>query len=240
MSFTFNGISSDSKNVIVEQYPSRPVASKVRQTVSIPGRNGLLVYAGGDYYENVHQVYDCYLKGGALDTKIADVLGWLQGPDGYARLEDSYDTTHFRQAMYVGGGEIESVWHQFGRAPIEFSCKPERWLISGETVTSWATTGGKSVSNPTAFTAKPLIRIHGSGTITLVCGGSTVKVTGLTTSRDIYIDSELEDCYNGTTNMGDMVQVTGGYPKLAPGTNLLTRSGGSSVTVYLTPRWWEL
>lgn len=239
MSFTFNGINSDSKNVFVERFPSRPVASKMMQTVQVPGRNGLLVYAGTDYYDNVTQTYECYMKG-SLDAEIADVLGWLQAPNGYARLSDSYDTTHFRQAMFVGGGEIASLWHQFGRAPIEFSCKPERWLTSGETVTSWTTTGGKQIVNPTAFTAKPLIRIHGSGTITLVCGGSTVKVTNLTTSRDIYIDSDIEDCYNGTVNMGDMVQITGGYPVLTPGTNLLTRSGGSSVTVYITPRWWEL
>lgn len=238
MSFTFNGMNSDTKGVVVEKYPSRPIASKVRQTVTIPGRNGQLVMAGGDFYDNVVQVYDCYMRG-ALDTEVATVMAWLQAPAGYARLTDSYDTEHFREAMFMGGGEVASMFHEFGRASLNFSCKPERWLLTGETVTNF-TSNFKTFSNPTAFASKPLIRVHGSGNITLTIGSSTMVITGLTTSRDIYIDCELQDFYNGAVNMGNMVTLSGDFPVFQPGDNIIQRTGGSSVTVYVTPRWWEL
>lgn len=238
MSFTFNNISSDTKGVVVEKFPSRPIASKVRQTVTIPGRNGQLIYAGGAFYDNVTQVYECYMKG-ELDTEVATVMAWLQSPNGYARLTDSYDKTHFREAMFMGGGEVASAFHEFGRASLEFSCKPQRWLLSGEIETSWSSEM-KIFTNPTAFAAKPLIRVHGSGNITLTVDSSKIAITGLTTSKDIFIDCDSQDFYNGTINMGNMVTLSGNFPVFKPGDNIIQRTGGSSVTVYVTPRWWEL
>ena len=98
----------------------------------------------------------------------------------------------------------------------------------------------KIFTNPTAFTAKPLIRVHGSGNITLAVDSSKIVITGLTTSKDIFIDCDSQDFYNGTINMGNMVTLSGNFPVFKPGDNIIQRTGGSSVTVYVTPRWWEL
>lgn len=240
MSIIFNGINSDDLGVFVERYPARRVASRKRQTIEIPGRNGLLTMAE-EAYDNVTQRYDVYLRApDGLDDALEAVLAWLETPGGYAELRDSYDTEHYRMAMFIGGDEVESCFNQFGRATLEFSCLPQRFTLAGQNQTTW-TANFKIINNDTSYQAKPLIRVHGAGDITLTVGGSTIAISGLTTQRDIYIDSETEDCYNGATNMGDMVTVSGGYPILRPGDNIIQRTGGGSeASVAITPRWWVL
>ena len=44
----------------------------------------------------------------------------------------------------------------------------------------------------------------------------------------------------GIDGLGNMVTLSGNFPVLKPGDNIIQRTGGSSVTVYVTPRWWEL
>ena len=55
MSFTFNGVSSDTHKVTVEKCPSYPVANRVVEHIQVPGRNGDLIRDTGAY-NNVDQV----------------------------------------------------------------------------------------------------------------------------------------------------------------------------------------
>ena len=138
----------------------------------------------------------------------------------------------YRIAFFEGDTEIENILNKAGKAEIEFTCKPERWLKIGEVpVVMTATT---TLTNPTARTAKPLITVKGSGAGVLKVGAYTLN---LTDCNGIVLDCDYEDAYRNGVNMNNTV--TGDFPKLPAGSTNITWSGGiTGLTV--VPRWWTL
>ena len=65
--------------------------------------------------------------------------------------------------------DLENTFNLYGRTTIEFNCKPQRFLNIGDTAQTISTSGG-TITNPTAFNAKPLITVYGSGAATLQVG----------------------------------------------------------------------
>lgn len=59
---TWDGISSDSLNCIVERYPTYTVPQRKQSAISVPGRNGDLLLQQ-QAYSNYIQGYDIYLSG---------------------------------------------------------------------------------------------------------------------------------------------------------------------------------
>jgi phage-related protein len=117
-----------------------------------------------------------------------------------------------------------------GQFTLTFNCKPQRFLRSGEY--SIPVTSGATVYNPTLFDAKPLIRVYGKGSITV--NGETMEWSG--SSEYVDIDCDIQDCYYMGANMNNYV--TGDFPVLSPGDNVIAFTGSTSVRI--TPRWWIL
>ena len=227
------GKSSDSCNVVVQHYPNRPLPRRKYETVSIPGRNGNLIFSQ-DAFDNVTQEYDIYISAERpkLPTVARKVAEWLLKP-GYNVLFDSYEPTIFRLAYYSGEEDIENVFNRFGRMKILFSCKPQRFLLTGEDPVTM--NAGGQIFNPTSFRAKPIIRVNGNGNGTLTVGSLTCQLTGI--SEFITIDSELQDCYKNLQN--ENAKFTGEFPVFEEGLNDISWTGGITGVV-ITPRWWML
>lgn len=91
--------------------------------------------------------------------------------------------------------------------------------------------------NPGYFTSKPIIRVYGDGTFRV---GDNIITIAEHDEPYIDIDSELQDCYCGDTNMNQYVTFTSGeYPVLVPGSNYVLMGEGITKLV-ITPNWWEL
>lgn len=237
MSFTFNGVVSDSLGVIVERYPERPVPERIVETVRVPGRNGTLTRSEG--FANVIQEYDVYISAAAtgLPTAANDFAAWLLSVEGYQRLEDSYNPGVFRLARLVPSADLVNWMNRFGRATLRFDCLPQRFLTSGETATTYTTDA--TITNPTAFPALPLVVVRGSGDIVFNLGGYVVSIEDL--ASEITIDCEAQNCYDGPTNLNASVTLGNGeFPRLAPGANTLAIVSGSVTEIEITPRWWTL
>lgn len=229
----WNGKSSDRYNVVVEHYPTRPLPKRKVDVVSIPGRNGDLLFSQ-DAYENVVQEYDIYISAEQLKLPITArrVAEWLLQP-GYNRLFDSYEPEVFRLAYYNGTQDIANIMNRFGKLTISFSCKPQRFLITGEDEQTFSAPG--TIINPTFCIAKPLITVLGSGDGTLNVGGTTVSLSDI--SEYITLDCDLQDAYKGLVN--ENAKVTGEFPTLEGGENVVSWTGDIT-GVKITPRWWML
>ncbi len=227
------GITSDKCNVIVEHYPTRPLPKRKYETVSIPGRNGELIFSE-DAYENVIQEYDIYISAEKhkLPAVARRVAEWILKP-GYNILYDSYEPEIFRLAYYSGTENIENIFNKFGRMKLSFSCKPQRFLLTGEDKVNMSDEG--TLYNPTSFPSKPLIKVIGSGNGTLTVGSKTCSLTGI--SEFLIIDSELQDVYKNLLNENG--KFTGAFPIFESGENIVSWTGGIT-GVEITPRWWML
>lgn len=227
---------SDDLRVVVERYPDYPVPSRNVEIVSVPGRNGDLHFDGGNY-ENYTQRYDVYLSAArfGLPEIASAAAAWLLSPAGYQRLEDSYNPDVYRMAYFAGPMDVANVFNKFGRTTLEFACKPQRWLRSGEEAVS-ITASGAVVSNPTAFAALPYIKVYGSGAGELSVG--QITCTLLDIDEYIELDSDLQNAYKATENKNSTVSIPQ-FPALQPGDNAITWSGGITA-VEIVPRWWTL
>lgn len=234
---TWDGITSDSLNCIVERYPVYTVPRRKQSAISVPGRNGDLLLQQ-QAYSNYIQAYDVYLSGPCNGSKMPEVAqavaAWLN-VGGYRKLVDDYTPGSYRMAFFQGPLELENTLNLYGRATIEFNCKPQRFLDSGDTAQTVSASGGK-ITNPTAYNAKPLITVYGSGAAILQVGEYVCTLAAIDGS--ITLDSDTENAYKGVTNLNSQVTIPE-FPELVPGDNDITWTGGIT-SVEIIPRWWTL
>lgn len=232
----FNGQSSLDYGIQVEHPPDYQLPSRDFETVHVPGRNGDLIIDKGSF-QNVTRTYE--IGFGNLRRNFAEMANavseWLNSASGYARLEDSYEPEYYRMAAFCDTEQIENVlWHA-GRVTVDFNCKPQRFLKSGEETVRLDTIG--VLRNPTGFAALPCVTAYGSGSGVLGIEGYTVTISDIDGS--IVIDSDIQDAYSGTTNRNADITLSNGFPRLSPGENSITWSGGITY-VEVVPRWWTI
>lgn len=238
--FTFNGNSTATLNVEIEKVPALDRPPRKMTVISIPGRSGDIVFPQ-DAWENIRQAYDVFCNAGsdaAANTRA--FIAKLHGSKGYQRLTDTFDTNIFRMAYVDDVITMQNILNQVWKARVIFNCRPERFLLTGETVVTKTSSGG-TISNPTAFNSKPLIKITGSGAVTLSVG-SEYKVSISNISSYVNLDCDAQDAYKtAAENKNSTVTITQGdsFPQLHPGSNTISWTG-SVTKVEITPRWYEL
>ena len=228
------GKTSDTLGVVVEHYPVRVVPERALTETEIAGRNGALVQYDGNW-NNYTQEYEVYIsaeKTGLVRAARA-VAEWLSAPVGYQRLEDSYEPDVYRMAYYAGGQDIESILNRFGRATIEFVCKPQRFLKSGEAPKTFTEAG--KLTNITRMDALPVITVYGTGG-TVTVNDTTVEISEI--EDYVVLDCELMDAYKGNENRNPYVSAAD-FPVLVSGINNISFSGGIT-SLEIVPHWWTI
>lgn len=203
------------------------------ERISIPGRNGDLLIDNGRY-SNLELEYDAIIYSD-FNNNLSSLKNIFMSKTGYCRLEDTFYPDEFRLAKYSGAFEMENVKPgDIGHFILRFDCKPQRFLKSGENTVEFTSSG--SITNPTRMIALPLVRVYGTGQLSI--GGNTITIS--TNSSYTDIDCDLQDAFRGSTNCNGNINLNSGkFFQLKPGSNYV--SIGSGITrVIITPRWWRL
>lgn len=243
--FTFNGISAASLGLGIERYPEIPMPRKRITSESVPGRSGDLHISDGSC-DNVTIRYEVWWKNRNKNfptgRSAREITTWLYSAPVGARLEDTYDSSVFRTATFVGGANIEDVMGRFGRMTLEFNCSPQKWLKSGETALTHKTPGG-IIRNPTAYETKPLIRIVGSvgGLIKIGESYMVLRFPG-TETHEFWMDCEEMEAWevvDGQEVPSNAWIDSYAFLRIAPGANVIDfPQTWESVTVW--GRFFEL
>lgn len=200
--------------------------------ITIPGRNGVLL-GSERRLDNIEVVYPAFIYTD-FKTNIAGLKAFLLSRVGYKRLLDTYNPTEYRLAYYAGGLDAEMTSKlDAGQFDLTFNCKPQRYLVSGETPVTLTTSG--TINNPTLFDSQPLIRVYGTGSLTV--NGVTITISEADGYTDI--DCEIMEAYKGSTLKNYAVSLSStDFPVLSPGSNTITFNGVTSAVI--TPRWWTV
>ena len=231
--FTLDGVDSRTFGVYISGQGTFFAPPRSYESQQIPGRSGDILISG-KRLENGTLTYPAFIVR-SFDVNIRDLRNFLLSRVGYVRLVDSYHSDEYRMVVYREAFEPE-VTEQNNAANFElvFECKPQRFLISGETATTLTSSG--SITNPTRFAAQPLIRVYGTGVVGV--GSTNITITAANTYTDI--DCALMAAYKGTANRNAYVQLnTLDYPVLPPGSTGISLGSGIS-KVEITPRWWRV
>lgn len=206
--------------------------ARKRTMENVPGRNGALCFSDGSF-ENISVKYPVGIKK-PVGSNLDECRNYLLSLEGYQRLEDTYHPDEFRMGIYEGGFEPSvSVRGRIGNIELSFDCKPQRYLKEGER--EFEVSSGATLYNPTNYTALPLVRAYGTGTITI--RNQTIRIDSANTYTDI--DCDTMDAFKGATNCnGNITLLSGDFFKLEPGVN--TVSFSNITRVIITPRWWKI
>ena len=236
--FTFDGVTSTDYGVGISGDGVFNAPEKSYTMQEIPGRNGdLAIY--NNRFQNIQVKYSAFIIDG-LKSNVQGLRNALMARTGYKRLVDTYHQDEYRLGIYAGGLDVQPGYNNlFGKFTIEFNCKPQRFLTSGETAQTFNTSG--SITNPTLFPSRPLLVVTGIGEVGM--GDHTITIGG-TTSRTVYIDCELMDAWymNGSAKVSynEYVTYSGNkIPELKSGANGITKGSGIS-SIVITPRWWRI
>lgn len=145
--------------------------------------------------------------------------------------------------LYSAGKPLQIVYAL--KEPIEVQLTPSILKLSSGVTYNFADTGRivsirtispATLTNPTRFESKPIIRVWGNGTLNV----NSYYITVANSPYDyIDIDCELMDCYHGSNNANQYVTFsTTGFVTLNSGANYFGYSGFSGV--HVIPRWYEV
>lgn len=231
--FTFDGVDCRDYGVFISGQGTFSAPARGYEFFPVPGRNGDLI-GNEKRLENLELTYPAFAYANFMES-IRGFRSFLLSRTGYKRLVDTYHPDEYRMACYAGPFEPEMMTNnRAGTFDVIFSCKPQRYLMSGDTVHEFTSAG--TLYNPTMFDAQPFIRVYGTGTLGV--GGKTITISAHSYSY-IDIDCELMDAYYGATNCNSYVSVTGNdFPTLPPGESGITMSGVTKAEI--KPRWWQV
>ena len=166
------------------------------------------------------------------ENQINLINDWLHG---YGSLRTEKDPGGYFKAHVTSGLGYEKYLQIKDKMTVTFKINPPFfYLNSGDTPLPF-TTSPAVINNPGTHDAEPLIKVTGSGNITLDINGKIIQLTGVV--GHIYIDSESQYVYKDTTNLGD--KMVGDFPVLNPGVNNMTWTG-TVTSIEIIPRWRDL
>ena len=119
--------------VIIDGASSWPKPERDVSYIHVPGRSGDILMDNG-CWKNVNISYNFLIKDD-WKTAFEDFAAWLCSHVGYFRLEDPVRHPGvYRMASFTGPLDPD-LWFttDTGVFTVEFNCKPQQWLTSGET-----------------------------------------------------------------------------------------------------------
>ena len=226
-SITFNGHSCSDFGLVTVDAGRRQRAEEQIDEFEIPYRNGDLIIHSGKYKPYLREMEFAVMD----KTKINLINAGLVGR---GILTTSLDQGGFFIASVISGLSYQQFLNNIDTFKVGFKVNPFFYLDSGKTIVNITSTPKTLVNLGTKY-SEPLIKITGSGDITLTINTQVVVFTGVI--GYISIDTELMACYKDTLNTGD--KMTGLFPVLVTGINTISYTG-TVTKIEITPRWREL
>lgn len=203
-------------------------------SVSVPGRSGDIHFRN-KRYKNRERTIDIYFPGGKNDIEEFDAR--LLAIGKYTRIDSTINPGFYMLGQYKGNFEPTQISVGYLEAVGSFvwDCKPQKYLVEGDNTISLA--DGETLVNPTAFPAKPVLYVSGSGSFFI----GRYQIDILEEVTDMVIDCDLENAYSSTdgTNYNSKIRTyDSNFMQIEAGDNTVAIDSG--LTVSCVPRWWTL
>lgn len=219
--FIFNNVDS-TDYLIINKLPSIFKASKDIEKIEVHGRDGFLTQDLGSYRSIIKSV-ECTIKN--LDN-IDYICNWLNGSGD---IIFSNESNKIYKATIINQIEFKKIFVTYYSFIIQFECQPHKYSINNDLLTL---TSAGVVTNIGNTISNPIVKIYGTGDITLNVGTQTINLKNVV--NYVTIDTALMDCYkDNTLKNGDMY---GDFPVLSVGSNTINWTG-TVVKVEILPNW---
>lgn len=226
--FTFDGVLSTTYNTYIASSNMFNSAEEDVETIAIPGSNRV-VYLGAGTYKPFIIEAQCYTRSG-MQTEVDSLRSFLRSRNKECKYIEALKPSEYRLARYIEAFELGSSDKSGAAFTLRFMARPERFLVTGDVPE--VLTADDTITNPTDFASKPLIRIYGTGTVDI--DGQIITVNDV----DDYVDIDFDtmQAFKGSVNCNADVEFD--ELVLAPGVNNVELTGVTEVDI--TGRWFTL
>lgn len=167
-SLTFGDVNSLDYGIFISGPGVYDAPERDVNLVNVPGRNGDIEIDKG-HWNNIEVRYRAGTFGDN-QTDFADSIrafrNAIASQTGYNRLTDTYNPNEYRLGIFLNGIDVEPVsMNRAGDFEIKFNCKPQRYLLEGETELN--VSSGEAITNPTLLQSAPVVKLQGYGTVTI-------------------------------------------------------------------------
>ena len=231
--FFLDGVDASSVGIQLQRPIEFSDPVPIVETDEIDGRNGELIYETGAYENRTARAH-CFVLQQGVSGALSAANRFLLSNHGYRKLETSDSPETYWMARVENGARIEQRARILAPCEVRFSCKPQRFLKSGDDEIVFDKYG--VIYNQYFHTAKPFVTIYGSGAGRAYIGGKVVDIIDM--DGWLYLDSETMNVYNENGNQNRNVRVDE-FPSLVDGENIIDCEGGVT-SVSIKPRWWVL
>ena len=238
---TYAGTSLRSFNLYVNGRGTYDAPAKSYSMIKIPGRSGDLAL-NDKRFENIDVKYPVSFIDPDFESNFYNLRAFLYSKDGYQRLEDTYHPDEYRMGIVKSNLEVEmDMLNHFGTFDLVFHCKPQRFLKSGETYTSF-NVGTSTFTNPTRFDAQPMIMVFGYGTLGI--NNQSIIIASGHGGNPLWIDCEKMEAYSivggATISKNDKITCSDyKFPVLKEGVNNISVPS-TMTSISIRPRWWTI
>jgi phage-related protein len=218
--------SSEIKGLLICELPPITKPKMRVQETEINGVDGSLIEELG--YETYDKTLKIALRG---NYDIDEVIKYFSGS---GNVTFSNEDDKYYKATIINQIDYERLL-RFKEANVVFRVQPFKYALN-ETITT-LTSSGSSVFNNGLELSKPIIKIKGTGTITLSINNLQVFSYAFPTDEnEVVIDSEKQDAYLGSVLKNR--NMIGDFPILESGSNLITWEGAiEKIEINPKSRW---
>ena len=227
----FNDTIATDLGIIVVEGASEVLAQEVYEAIEVEGRNGSLIVNKG-YYKDLERTFLLTTVEHFEEDEIQEVVDKLKNWLLNVRVNKLYYVYQDRYNIVkkVIVGDIKTSLEEYGDVEVTFICEPfyhrdePNILMSDDSMT---------LLQEGDFDAPPLIRIYGSGNITLTVNNTQLTINNV--SGVVTIDGKTFEVFDGD-RQNKTFDMVGDFPILKVGMNEISASGGNIGAVYITPR----
>lgn len=221
--FYFNNILS-TDYLTVETLPPIIRAAKDIEKIEIEGRDGFLTHDLGSYKSTIKNM-ECWIKN--LDD-LDFICSWLTGT-GDIIFSNEPDKVY--EITIINQIDFKKFVKDFHKFIIVFECQPKKKSIDNPIITL---TSAGTIFNSGSTDCNPIIKLFGTGSITLIINGLNIYLTNV--SGYVTLDSILQDAYKDLVYKNNYM--SGEFPVFKVGNNSISWSG-TVTKLEITPnlRW---
>lgn len=230
LSFNFGSKNSyEDFGILISQRPSISSPKRRVNKISIPGRNSNLI-VDEKTYDDITLSLECSVKDNDnIMNKLDDIKAWLF-ESGESDLIFDFQSDKKYIAQVVNSIDFKVVYKYISQFPIIFNCRPFKYETEMNMIEM---TKEGIILNPGSIYSDPIIKIFGSGDITLNINSETIKLKQV--KEHIILDTVQQNCYS--EDIGNLnSKMSGEFPKLETGENNISWTG-AVYKVEVTPNW---
>ena len=228
--FTWNGTRCTDYGIHVVRQPELIKPSERVSFTPVPGRSGTLTtLEGTDVYDDFLLTVECVVG----DTSnLNSIFGWLKGSGKFTLANRQGG---FYEAHIVNQISLEQILrgNPHRRFALNFRCQPFFYLSGVANISIPAS--GTCLTNPGSVFSEPVLKVTLTSDAQITMGGSYFELAGITGT--VTVDTPLKETYKSYSSYTS--KMSGDYPTLLPGENIITWSGGVTGIV-ITPNWRTL